>query len=95
MKLLMTVTVWFPSLTWYSLGFCSRMLGRRQEIFGAGFPVAEQLIPTTFLESSAMSGLGINLASTLGSEMAIKHKAARSVNFCLHLSREHLYLLLF
>lgn len=91
-KLLMTVTVSLPSLMWYSLGFCCRMLGRCQVIFGAGFPVAEQLIPTTFSESSALSGLGMSLASTLGSEMAVKHKVTKSVAFCSHLSKKHLYL---
>lgn len=55
-------------------------------IFGAGFPVAEQLIPTTTSETSSLSGLGISLASTLGSEMAVKHKVEKSVTFCLHLS---------
>lgn len=85
-KLLMTVMVWLVSLMWYSFGFCSSVLGRCQVIFGAGFPVAEQLIPTTSSETSALSGLGISLASTLGSEMAVKHKAEKSVTFCLHLS---------
>lgn len=58
------------------------MLGRCQVIFGAGFPVAEQLIPTIFSESLALSGLGISLVSTLGSEMAVKNKETKSVGFC-------------
>lgn len=68
------------------------MLGRCQVIFGAGFPVAEQLIPTIFSESLALSGLGISLVSTLGSEMAVNNKETKSVGFCLCLSKEHLYL---
>lgn len=91
-KLLMTVTVWLLNFMWYSLGFCCRMLGRYQVIFGAGFPVAEQLIPTIFSESSALSGLDISLVSTLGSEMAVKNKVTKSLSFCLCLSKEHLYL---
>lgn len=43
-------------------------------IFGGGFPVAEQLIPTTFSEFSALSGLGISLASTWGFEMTVNTK---------------------
>lgn len=59
-------------------------------IFGAGFPVAEQLTLTSFSEFSALSELGIRLASTLGSDMAVEHKVTKSVTFCLHLSNEHL-----
>lgn len=91
-KLLMTVTVWLLNFMWYSLGFCCRMLGRCQVIFGAGFPVAEQLIPTIFSEPSALSGLGISLVSTLGSEMAVNNKVTKSISFCPHLRKEHLYL---